>query len=452
MLSAGVHTALVVDAFGCTELAQINIGSPPPLALQAWVPDTVCANMPQVLSAIASGGQGPLSISWGSLGTGSPLTASFAEDQQVIVTVSDSLGCTGPVLSYMVSVLDLDAAQLVVSPDAVVCPGNTATVSAGLNGYQGAYTIYWPGLGQTGSGPFTIPVPQTMIVPVIVQDVCGATIADTIHIQLDTPPDIVLPDVIAEGCAPLTVQFPTGLTDQDVSYLWSLGNGLFSTQAAPVVTYSAGNYTVGLVVTTAAGCTASATGAGGIISHSGPQAAFMASPWQTDINSPTISFSDQSSGNIVQWEWDLGEGATASAANCEHTYSDIGVFPVQLWVEDGNGCIGTVMNYVTITPDHDITVPNVFTPDPNGGSGGTYDPADLSNDVFYPFLRFVETFQMRVFNRWGELVFESDDVHRGWDGYYRGQLSPQDVYVYQINVRFVDGKEAMRMGDLTLLR
>ena len=80
-------------------------------------------------------------------------------------------------------------------------------------------------------------------------------------------------------------------------------------------------------------------------------------------------------------------------------------------------------------------------------------PARLkSNDVFYPFVRFVKDFRMRIWNRWGELVFESDDVMRGWDGYYRGQLSQQDVYVYRMEVRFVDDRTAERTGDLTLLR
>jgi gliding motility-associated-like protein len=107
---------------------------------------------------------------------------------------------------------------------------------------------------------------------------------------------------------------------------------------------------------------------------------------------------------------------------------------------------------VVVNPIYDITIPNAFTPNPNGGSGGSFDPNDLSNDVFYPFVRFVKNFRMRVFNRWGELVFESNDIRQGWDGYYKGKLSQQDVYVYQLWVRFVDNKEVQRMGDITLFR
>ena len=59
---------------------------------------------------------------------------------------------------------------------------------------------------------------------------------------------------------------------------------------------------------------------------------------------------------------------------------------------------------------------------------------------------------MRVFNRWGELVFESDDIKRGWDGWYKGRPIQQDVYAYQVWVRFLDGKEITRLGDITLFR
>ncbi len=130
----------------------------------------------------------------------------------------------------------------------------------------------------------------------------------------------------------------------------------------------------------------------------------------------------------------------------------MGTFDVELIVTDVNGCTAIAENPVVITPVYDITIPTAFTPNPNGGHGGGYDPNDLSNDVFYAFVRSVKDFRMRIFNRWGELVFESTDVRIGWDGYYRNQLSPQDVYVVQTWVRFVDDKEVQKLTDLTLFR
>ncbi len=147
-----------------------------------------------------------------------------------------------------------------------------------------------------------------------------------------------------------------------------------------------------------------------------------------------------------------GPRASSQSPDPVHEFTGPGQWNVSLTVTDGHGCSDQAENMVTVTPVYDITIPNVFTPNPNGSNGGSYDPNDLSNDVFYPFIRFVKDFNMRIFNRWGELVFESDDIRVGWDGYYRGHISPQDVYVYQLWVRFTDNKEMQRTGDLTLLR
>ncbi len=146
-------------------------------------------------------------------------------------------------------------------------------------------------------------------------------------------------------------------------------------------------------------------------------------------------------------------------ANPSYAFNEIGVFEAELTVVDDHGCEGSTTQVITITPVYDIVLPTAFTPNPNGpgGQGGAaggsnWVTGDLSNDVFYPFVRFVKDFRMRVFNRWGELVFESTDLNIGWDGYYRGQISPQDVYVVQTWFRFVDGKTVEKLSDLTLFR
>ena len=72
--------------------------------------------------------------------------------------------------------------------------------------------------------------------------------------------------------------------------------------------------------------------------------------------------------------------------------------------------------------------------------------------MFFPFINYVGEFHMQVFNRWGELVFESFDIDIGWDGYYRGTLSQQDTYVWKIDVTFTDGIKRNAVGDITLLR
>jgi gliding motility-associated-like protein len=291
-----------------------------------------------------------------------------------------------------------------------------------------------------------------MTVHVIATDDCGNTIDDLVVIQLDEPPAFTLPALIAEGCSPLTVQMPDVGITTSVTYLWDFGDGTTSAASMPTHTYEAGTFDVTLTVTTSFGCTSTSPSSGQVIVHPTPVAAFTASPWTTDADHAEIDFTDQSIGNINVFDWDFGDGSTSDDQNPSHHYVDVGTFSVTLWVQDVNGCSDEVTQEVQIDPVYDVVVPNAFTPDPNGGGGGIYNPLDLGNDVFYPFIRFVEDFRMRIYDRWGELVFESKDINIGWDGYYRGEMSQQDVYVYQIWVRFVDDKEVQKLGDITLFR
>jgi gliding motility-associated-like protein len=286
---------------------------------------------------------------------------------------------------------------------------------------------------------------------VVVTDACGNTLIGAVQLALEVPPAIDLHPVIAEGCAPLTVTMPSFSVPPGTTFLWDLGNGSVSTQATPTVTYPAGSHAVGLSIATPLGCTYTAPTSGLVLAHPSPTAAFTASIWNTDADHATIHFTDQSTGAHT-WSWTFGDGGTSGVQHPVHTYMAVGTFPVTLWVQNQWGCTDEVTHTVTITPVYDVTVPTAFTPNPNGGNGGQWVPDDLSNDVFYPFIRFVDEYRMRIFNRWGELIFESDDLRIGWDGYYRGQLSPQDVYIVQLFVRFIDGKEIRKHSDLTLLR
>jgi gliding motility-associated-like protein len=93
-------------------------------------------------------------------------------------------------------------------------------------------------------------------------------------------------------------------------------------------------------------------------------------------------------------------------------------------------------------------VPNAFRP--NGTGPGSTNVSN--NEVFLPLMRNVTRFQMFIFNRWGQLLFESANPESGWDGYYKGQLCQQDVYIYKITVEYDDGKQFTRTGDINLLR
>lgn len=457
-LVAGTYSASIADAHGCSAQATHVIQAPAPMVVSVNAPDTVCVNVAHTYNASATGGVGGYIFNWGGFGFNSSVQLAFAASQTIPLTVVDQAGCVGPTTPVHVTVLDLASAVFSTYGDTTTCVGGVATVGASLTGYPGAFNFSWSPFGYTGTGPYSVPINADQDITVSVTDLCGNSRERTISLRLELAPSIQLPPVIAEGCAPLTVQFPN-LNLGNVTHTWTLGNGQTSHMTAPQVIYQQGTYNVSLTVTTPLGCSSTSSNQGLVRAYARPTAAFTASTYSTNIDAANVDFSNQSTGTITGYDWIFGDGGTSSVINPSYSFNEIGTFEVELTVTDNHGCEASSSQFITITPVYDVVLPTAFTPNPNGpggsqgnGNGGNWVTGDLSNDVFYPFVRFVKDFRMRVFNRWGELIFESTDLNIGWDGYYRDRISPQDVYVVQTWFRFVDGKTVEKLSDLTLFR
>ncbi|MGB0887724.1 MAG: PKD domain-containing protein [Vicingaceae bacterium] len=256
----------------------------------------------------------------------------------------------------------------------------------------------------------------------------------------------------ATGCRPLSVQF-TNFSSYGNTYLWDFGDGGVSTQFEPEYTfYNPGTYTVTLTV----------IGDGGqdvqvkqqiIEVYQNPSAFFTASPTTVFIpNEPVLFFNLSNFANT--YLWDFGDGNTSNEEFPEHTYIQQGVYDIMLVASTQNNCRDTFVldAGVEALTKGDISIPNAFTPNPNGGNGGLFTNQDTDNDVFHPIVVGADEYELNIFNKWGELIFISTDVNIGWDGYYRGDLSKQDVYIYKVEVRFIDGRTDSFVGDVTLLR
>ncbi|MCC6599746.1 MAG: PKD domain-containing protein [Crocinitomicaceae bacterium] len=256
----------------------------------------------------------------------------------------------------------------------------------------------------------------------------------------------------AEGCAPLTVQF-TNLSEYDNSSTWLFGDGGTANATNPVYTYWApGTYTVTLI----------AHGYGDNddqiirenIIHVFPRAsaAFMVTPNEVSVPGQPVTCVNISQ-NASEFQWDFSDGNSTNEVNPVHYYQNEGIYSVTLIANNEFNCPDTMtfVDAVYAKPGGEISFPNAFTPNTGGSNGGIYDPMGFENDVFFPLHAGVDEFQLQIFNKWGELLFESRDVNRGWDGYYRGQLCKQDVYVWKVKARFVDGQQYVKAGDVTLL-
>jgi gliding motility-associated-like protein len=284
---------------------------------------------------------------------------------------------------------------------------------------------------------------------------CGVTITDSVFIGFKPLPVLAVTANDYDGCVPFTTLLTdasTTTTDSIVSWQWSFGDGQIGFDQNPSHTYTTvGTYPITLSVVTSGGCTASSAGALANISvHEIPDASFTATPTTVFLPNDPVSITNTSVG-ATSYLWNFGDGSTSVQAEPQYYYTQVGTYNISLVATNSFGCIDTASQEVIASSD--IVFPNAFTPDPSGPNGGGYNINDLTNDVFFPFTAGVVEFHLMIFNRWGELIFETFDINQGWDGYYRGKMCPQDVYVWKAFAKFYDNRAPFnKTGDVTLLR
>lgn len=345
------------------------------------------------------------------------------------------------------------------SVDTPACSPKTLTFT---NTSQGAVSYYWD-FGNTSTSTFTNVTQQYINTSAVNHTYTVELIAtsanncrDTLFVPIVVHPKpsytiTALPDT---GCTPLKVVFPSiaGVA----SYQWSFGDGSGGTSAPATNTYfnttpTDKTYTVQLVGTDVYGCKDTATKR--IYVYSRPVAFFQVNPTTVFIPTTPINCNNLSSG-AVSYYWNFGDGGTSTVTNPSYTYQQQGDYQIYLVATNAHGCKDTfnLPSKIVAQLESDVQVPNAFTPNPTSGNGGTYSPTDLSNDVFHPVLRGIDKYELDIFSRWGELLFVSKDVNIGWDGYYRGRLCTQDVYIWKITATTIDGRKLTKAGDVLLLR
>jgi len=162
------------------------------------------------------------------------------------------------------------------------------------------------------------------------------------------------------------------------------------------------------------------------------------------LNNNTIQFTDLSYENIIKWDWDFGDGiGTSELQNPLYAYTDTGTFIVKLIVENEAGCVASISNPIKSYPPFSLYIPNAFTPNGDG-----------LNDRFKAIGEGFVTYQMDIFNRWGEVIYTTDSYRRPWGGDGRDNLEefPSGVYVYKIKVGLPTGDIKEFIGRITLVQ
>jgi len=317
----------------------------------------------------------------------------------------------------------------------------------------------------------------------------GCATRDEFVFTINVPPLTALFDATpVAACLPTVINVTNQSTGDFVS-TWRVVNQTnneiyFSQEFEPDFPItSPGRYTITLTIKNPFNATDEEEAPARVVDvYANPVAAFITSPLEkvfvpdqelrTDNGSASPLDPLTSTRFPVQYRWYFGDGSDSvrtDPSNPAPVYGDIGHSPTHKFDTEGsyqialiaindhgNGveCRDSAFQMIQARASGTSKIPNAFTPNAGGPSGGVVNEDGTTiNDVFLPITKGVKEFQMQIFDRWGNLVFESRQQNKGWDGYDRnGNLMPAGVYVYKLVLRMANDQRTTQVGDVTLIR
>lgn len=426
-------------------------GNPNPLELELFINDvepvavdivseTVqCPGDSVILTAQATGGAAPYVFIWNTGFLGPSITVAPQVTTTYSVAVTDA--CLGQTVLAAEEVIIpvFDPLTINETPDITeICPYITATIEANPTGGSGNYTYEWSSsfdsdIGSTNA--IDVTPSTTTTYTVIVTDNCGnKDTADVVYTITSPPLELTMtPDV--KICPWDSVQIgvtSTGGFGQHY-YLWPhSGETTSEVWVSPLTTT---NYTV-IVSDECQTFTVEGTTQVEVVK---PTAEFTISS-ETVFNNLPIQFQNLSQ-DAISYEWDFGDNNSSTIVHPQNTYDDPGIYVVTLIATDELGCKDTISKPLEVEEEWYIYIPNTFTPDGN-----------RFNNDFRASTVGIQTLSINIFNRWGEVVFTSNDLNFAWDGSYNGQIVGDGTFTYK--VRFLTNSERRKtiVGHVNVLK
>ena len=438
-LTAGNYSITVTDEKGCTITTDTTLAEPPVISVSFDAIDLLCNNDSNGTAiAKVTGGIPPYDFWWSSLGSSND-TVKGLQGGSYEVLVKDSINC-----EQRASVNINEPAPLVVtvSEDVSFCEGDSVTIDATVRGGTKPYTYNW-NLGGSDSS-LTVSPSQTTTYIVSVTDANNCnSLPQAVTVTFNALPVVSFTADPQNGCAPLCVSF-SNTTPNTADADWSFGNGNGGNVSEITHCYPApGIYSVGLTVIDNNGCSNSLSIPDLIKVFPNPVADFTMTPPQYQTISGPVLFNDQSTG-AAHWFWNFGDILNTFSAlrSPVFVYNESGSYTVSLIVTNNEGCTDTASHTIIIEPVFSIYIPNAFTPDGDG-----------INDSFSPKGAEFTEYEMSIFNRWGEKVYQTHNVDKPWDGKSgSGSATQEGVYAYKIRVIDFKGINHYYVGNVTLIR
>lgn len=417
-----------VTANGCIGYDTLIVNVNPIPVASAGQDTALCLGESVVLK-----GSGGLEYHWNTGANTAELFLHPTSSATYILTVTTN-GCSSSDTVF-VKVNPLPSPQL--GPDTHICDYDSLVLTPGV------FTTYeW----STGSDQQTVTLTNSGTYWVRVWNEFGCTWSDTMSLTVNPVPTVNMGFDPAIGCEPFQVEFQNLTQPPAQGYIWHFGDGKSSTNENPMHTYTMpGTFTVILEAVGTGDCIATDTFPDIIKVYKTPQAAFYPKPATTSILQPEVSFIDLSYFT-ERYLWDFGDGTTSIETSPVHVYSDTGYYTVTLITSTQAGCADTAFAQVHIKGFYTIYIPNSFSPNHDG-----------VNDFFGPIGEGwgkYKNFSMLIFDRWGELIYETTDPSKPWNGAKNnsGAVCQDGTYTYRIRLQAEDENVKEYKGFVVLIR
>jgi len=422
--SAGNYSVSIIDNNGCASISSLAttislLPLPATPLITANGLTTFCFGNSVELSSSSA-----INNSWNSGETTQNITVTNSGDFYVVV-----LGANG-CLSLPSNTIEVEVntppppPAIVANGPLTFCDGNSVILSV-----TNSQSYLWSNGSIVQSQEFN----QTEGITVDVLDVCGVPYTLQAQVTVLQQPIVLFDGIDTVGCVPLLTTF-NNLSANYNEIFWDFGDGSSSAEINPLHTYSnAGKYTVSLVAISQEGCIGYYSKNLLIDAWSVPIADFKTNPEsKIKISKPNVEFTDLSEGNVNLWNWSMDGDIFSELQNPFYKFADTGSYNVKLWIKSVEGCEDTISKTVLINGDLILYVPNTFTPNNDG-----------TNDVFLPLGTYInpKEYNLKIFDRWGQIVYETNDMFKGWDGDTgSGNVKHTQVYYWQLNVKDFAGE------------
>lgn len=453
-------TLYIADSLGCQDTATGLLEVWSNYVKAEWVADTVCSGRLTRFFDQSMVGSGDI-VSW--LWNFGDNAVSYEQNPvhsydsagtyQVVLVITTDLGITDSakanVLVYDSPIAAFDYTATCEMDEKVFY--NLSTIPAG----SGIVAFQW-NLGDGSTSALFQPkrtynLPGDYPVSLVVTSDRGCTDTAEYTLQVGAKPEVNFGSDKNMGCGQAVVTFTdsVNLSSGSIqSWLWDFGDGVVSMSPQSVKhTYNdVGFYSVMLTVGTDKGCFTTKMNPSMIHVRPNPVAAFDFDPLEADIHRPTVFFQNHSEGGF-KYYWNFGDGNSTTVYEPAHNYVREGEYQITLKVETEYGCVDYEYRNIKVKSEPVFYVPNAFTPNGDG-----------TNDYFKPVgTAFTDegavTWEFQIYDRAGNLIYDSPGDLRGWDGTVRDNYpAPEGVYVCRIVQQDPDGRKHSHIGQVTLLR